>query len=104
MAKALADQEARGIASRFACGGHSSSVEHLQDSCNLDSLDDGGGDMHIYQGAAWRSATFFQNSDYPALIGYWALLGGLLKRHFALSPEQLGFVFLGAKPMDLALV
>jgi len=45
-----------------------------------------------------------QNRDLPVLNNYRSLLGGLLSRHYGLSPSQLGQVFPGAKPQDLALL
>jgi uncharacterized protein (DUF1501 family) len=46
----------------------------------------------------------FQNRDLPVLNDYRAVLGGLLARHFAVSPAQVQTVFPGAKPRDAGLV
>lgn len=93
-------------------------------------VDVGGWDAHVGQGAATgylascfeeldrslaagpvvgeqqsiEARTQFQNRDLPVLNDYRALLGGLLKRQFALSPGQLQAVFPVAKPRDLGLV
>jgi uncharacterized protein (DUF1501 family) len=46
----------------------------------------------------------FQNRDYPVLNEYRAVFGGLFRRMYGLSPAQLGQVFDGVAPKDLALV
>jgi hypothetical protein len=45
-----------------------------------------------------------QNRDYPVLNEYRAVFGGLFRRMYGLSPKQLGQVFKGVAPKDLALV
>ncbi|SFY20479.1 Uncharacterized conserved protein, DUF1501 family [Janthinobacterium lividum] len=49
-------------------------------------------------------ATLFQNRDMPVLNEYRAVLGGLLRRTFGLTPAQLDHVFAGVKPAELGLV
>jgi len=49
-------------------------------------------------------ATLFQDRDYPVLNEYRAVLGGLLRRTWGLSADQLERVFPGAAPVDLNLV
>jgi uncharacterized protein (DUF1501 family) len=49
-------------------------------------------------------ASLFQDRDYPVLNEYRALLSGLFRRTFGLSPEQLERVFPAATPQDLKLV
>ncbi len=40
----------------------------------------------------------------PVLNEYRAVLGGLLRRTFGLTPAQLDHVFAGVKPVELGLV
>ncbi|MGK5030314.1 DUF1501 domain-containing protein [Janthinobacterium sp. MDT1-19] len=49
-------------------------------------------------------ANLFQNRDMPVLNEYRAVLGGLLRRTFGLTPAQLDHVFAGVKPVELGLV
>jgi len=49
-------------------------------------------------------ATLFQDRDYPVLNNYRAVLGGLFRVLWGLSPTQLDRVFPAAKPVDLKLV
>jgi uncharacterized protein (DUF1501 family) len=49
-------------------------------------------------------ANLFQNRDYPVMNEYRAVLGGLFRRLWALSPKQLERVFPFATPVDLKLV
>jgi len=49
-------------------------------------------------------ATLFQDRDYPVLNNYRALLGGLFRRLWSLSPTELERVFPGAEPIDYHLV
>ena len=53
---------------------------------------------------AISQATLFQNRDMPVLNEYRAVLGGLLRRSFGLTPAQLDHVFASVKPADLGLV
>ncbi|OEZ66575.1 hypothetical protein JAB5_56460 [Janthinobacterium sp. HH103] len=53
---------------------------------------------------AMSQATLFQNRDMPVLNEYRAVLGGLLRRTFGLTPAQLEHVFAGVKPVELGLV
>lgn len=53
---------------------------------------------------AISQATLFQNRDMPVLNEYRAVLGGLLRRTFGLTPAQLDHVFAGVKPVELGLV
>ena len=53
---------------------------------------------------AISQATLFQNRDMPVLNEYRAVLGGLLRRTFGLTPAQLDHVFAGVKPAELGLV
>ncbi|MCX7294122.1 DUF1501 domain-containing protein [Janthinobacterium sp.] len=53
---------------------------------------------------AISQATLFQNRDMPVLNEYRAVLGGLLRRTFGLTPAQLEHVFAGVKPVELGLV
>jgi uncharacterized protein (DUF1501 family) len=53
---------------------------------------------------AVSEATLFQNRDLPVLTDYRALIGGVLKRGYGLTPAQLTQVFPQATPTDLALV
>lgn len=53
---------------------------------------------------AMSQATLFQNRDMPVLNEYRAVLGGLLRRSFGLTPAQLDHVFAGVKPAELGLV
>lgn len=53
---------------------------------------------------AMSQATLFQNRDMPVLNEYRAVLGGLLRRTFGLTPAQLDHVFAGVKPVELGLV
>ena len=48
--------------------------------------------------------TLFQDRDLPVLTDYRALIGGVLKRGYGLTPAQLATVFPSAQPADLALV
>ena len=50
------------------------------------------------------AGTLFQNRDLPVLNEYRALLGGLMKRQFGLSPAQLAQVFPGAAVKDFGLL
>ncbi|WP_058048977.1 DUF1501 domain-containing protein [Janthinobacterium sp. Ant5-2-1] len=67
-----------------------------------------GGAIHGKQVAgeqvAISQATLFQNRDMPVLNEYRAVLGGLLRRTFGLTPAQLDHVFAGVKPVELGLV
>ncbi len=67
-----------------------------------------GGAIHGKQVAgeqvAIAQANLFQNRDMPVLNEYRAVLGGLLRRTFGLSPAQLDHVFAGVKPVELGLV
>jgi uncharacterized protein (DUF1501 family) len=49
-------------------------------------------------------ATLLQNRDFPVLNDYRALLGGLFRPLWGLSPSQLDTVFPGAASRDLGLV
>jgi uncharacterized protein (DUF1501 family) len=49
-------------------------------------------------------ATLFQDRDLPVLNDYRAVLGGLFRRLWGLSPEQSERVFAQAAPRDLKLV
>jgi uncharacterized protein (DUF1501 family) len=51
-----------------------------------------------------EQATLFQNRDLPVLNDYRAVLGGLFRRQYGLSPAQLEAVFPGAKLQDLGLL
>ncbi|WP_226938943.1 DUF1501 domain-containing protein [Janthinobacterium sp. FT14W] len=53
---------------------------------------------------AISQTTLFQNRDMPVLNEYRAVLGGLLRRTFGLTPAQLDHVFAGVKPVELGLV
>ena len=53
---------------------------------------------------ALSQATLFQNRDMPVLNEYRAVLGGLLRRTFGLTPAQLEHVFAGVRPLELGLV
>ncbi|MGK5049207.1 DUF1501 domain-containing protein [Janthinobacterium sp. GB4P2] len=53
---------------------------------------------------AISQANLFQNRDMPVLNEYRAVLGGLLRRTFGLTPAQLDHVFAGVKPVELGLV
>jgi uncharacterized protein (DUF1501 family) len=48
--------------------------------------------------------TLFQDRDYPVLNNYRAVLGGLFRALWGLSPAQLERVFPAARPLDLKLV
>jgi uncharacterized protein (DUF1501 family) len=48
--------------------------------------------------------TLFQDRDYPVLNNYRAVLGGLFRALWGLSPAQLERVFPAATPLDLKLV
>jgi uncharacterized protein (DUF1501 family) len=45
-----------------------------------------------------------QNRDYPVLVDYRALFGGLFQRLYGLDQTRLQAVFPGVRPMDLSLV
>jgi uncharacterized protein (DUF1501 family) len=62
-----------------------------------------GGRMAGEQVRVVRS-TLLQDRDYPVLNDYRAVLGGLFRRLWGLSPAQLEQVFPGAPPLDLKLV
>lgn len=49
-------------------------------------------------------ATLFQDRDYPVLNDYRAVLGGLFRSLWALSPAQCERIFRQAAPLDLKLV
>jgi uncharacterized protein (DUF1501 family) len=51
-----------------------------------------------------EARTMFQNRDWPVLNEYRSVLGGLLSRQFALTPDQLERVFPGARPRDIGLL
>jgi uncharacterized protein (DUF1501 family) len=51
-----------------------------------------------------EARTLFQNRDWPVLNEYRSVLGGLLARQFALTPEQVDRVFPGARPRDIGLI
>lgn len=51
-----------------------------------------------------EQATLFQNRDLPVLNDYRAVLGGLFRRQYGLSPAQLEAVFPGAQAQDLGLL
>jgi uncharacterized protein (DUF1501 family) len=53
---------------------------------------------------AVEHAQLFQDRDLPVLNDYRGVLGGLFKRLFGLSADQVEQVFPGAKPIDLGLV
>jgi uncharacterized protein (DUF1501 family) len=53
---------------------------------------------------ALTQANLFQNRDMPVLNEYRAVLGGLLRRTFGLTPAQLEHVFAGVTPVELGLV
>jgi uncharacterized protein (DUF1501 family) len=46
----------------------------------------------------------FQDRDYPVLNDYRAVLGGLFRTMWGLSPQQSGYVFQQVAPVDLKLV
>ena len=46
----------------------------------------------------------FQDRDYPVLNDYRAVLGGLFRTMWGLSPKQSGYVFQQVAPVDLKLV
>src|SRR5579871_6332357 len=48
--------------------------------------------------------TLFQNRDYPVLNEYRALLGGLFRRIYGLTPDRLQKVFPDVEPKDLGVV
>jgi uncharacterized protein (DUF1501 family) len=49
-------------------------------------------------------ATLFQDRDFPVLNDYRAVLGGLFRRLWGLSPAQSGRIFEQVAPIDLKLV
>jgi len=49
-------------------------------------------------------ASLFQNRDFPVLNDYRALLGGLFKRMYGLSTDEIQTVFPGATARDYGLV
>jgi uncharacterized protein (DUF1501 family) len=51
-----------------------------------------------------EAATLNQNRDYPVLNDYRAMLAGLFRRSYALSPAALDRIFPGAQPKDLSLI
>jgi uncharacterized protein (DUF1501 family) len=53
---------------------------------------------------AVEARTLFQNRDWPVLNEYRSVLGGLLARQFALTPEQVDRVFPGVRPRDIGLI
>ncbi len=53
---------------------------------------------------AVSAASLFQNRDYPVLNEYRAVLGGVFRRLYGLDAAQLGRVFPGVAPKDIALV
>jgi len=53
---------------------------------------------------AVTQANLFQDRDWPVLTDYRALIGGLLRRSYGLSPAQLAQVFPAAQPVDLGLI
>lgn len=56
------------------------------------------------QQVAVNAQNLLQNRDYPVLNNYRDVLGGMLRRIYALSDADLARVFPGAKPRDLQLV
>ncbi|SKB81520.1 DUF1501 domain-containing protein [Luteibacter sp. 22Crub2.1] len=56
------------------------------------------------QQVAVNAQSLLQNRDYPVLNNYRDVLGGMLRRMYALSDTDLARVFPGAKPRDLQLV
>lgn len=56
------------------------------------------------QQVAVNAQNLLQNRDYPVLNNYRDVLGGMLRRMYALSDADLARVFPGAKPRDLQLV
>ncbi|MDQ7996007.1 MAG: DUF1501 domain-containing protein [Luteibacter sp.] len=56
------------------------------------------------QQVAVNAQSLLQNRDYPVLNNYRDVLGGMLRRMYALSDADLARVFPGAKPRDLQLV
>lgn len=53
---------------------------------------------------AVTAANLLQNRDYPVLTNYRDLLGGVFRRLWGLSADQVQRVFPGAQPNDLGLV
>jgi uncharacterized protein (DUF1501 family) len=53
---------------------------------------------------AVNASSLLQNRDYPVLTNYRDLLGGVFRRIWGLSANQLQGVFPGATPRDLQLV
>lgn len=53
---------------------------------------------------AVTAANLLQNRDYPVLTNYRDLLGGVFRRLWGLSADQVQRVFPGARPNDLGLV
>lgn len=49
-------------------------------------------------------ATLFQDRDYPVLNDYRAVLGGLFRSLWSLSPSQCDRIFQQTQPRDLSLV
>jgi len=49
-------------------------------------------------------ASLNQNRDYPVLVDYRALMGGLFSRMYGMNTGRLANVFPGATPRDLGLV
>jgi len=63
----------------------------------------GGGQVLGDQVAVSRN-TLFQDRDFPVLNEYRSVFGGLFQRLYGLNGNQLGRVFAGVTPKDLALV
>lgn len=51
-----------------------------------------------------EAKTLFQNRDLPVLNEYRAVMAGLLRRQYGLSPSALDKVFPGVKPVDIGLI
>jgi uncharacterized protein (DUF1501 family) len=49
-------------------------------------------------------ASLFQNRDFPVLNDYRAVLGGLFKRMYGLSNDDLQIVFPGTPPHDYGII
>jgi uncharacterized protein (DUF1501 family) len=62
-----------------------------------------GGQIAGRQVAVTRAA-LFQDRDWPVLNDYRALIGGVLQKSYGLNPVQLGQIFPGTTPQDLALI
>src|SRR5207237_1358938 len=79
----------------------------MRDEYRIGFVDVGGWDTHVNEGAtheALAAGTTFHDRDYPVLNDFRAVLGGLFRSLWTLTPAQCAQIFPQVTPVDLQLV